>query len=111
MMILPALAVNSRADEIPHENYDLAKSSLDVVISLLRSSIAYSENALQRMYNESMDQVEQNLTVVRGLLTPAGLILDKIRNIAGSYENLSRLLPPFNSLSAQMDSFSSMEVS
>jgi len=111
MMVLPALAVNSRADEIPHENYDLAKSSLDVVISLLRSSIAYSENALQRMYNESMDQVEQNLTVVRGLLTPAGLILDKIRNIAGSYENLSRLLPPFNSLSAQMDSFSSMEVS
>ena len=111
MMVLPALAVNTRADEIPHENYDLAKSNLDVVISLLRSSIAYSENALQRMYNESMDQVEQNLTVVRGLLTPAERILDKIRNIAGSYENLSRLLPPFNSLSAQTDSFSSMEVS
>jgi hypothetical protein len=111
MMILPALAVNTRADEIPHENYDLVKSNLDVVISLLRSSIGYSENALQRMYNESMDQVEQNLTIVRGLLTPAELILDKIRNIAGSYENLSRLLPPFNSLSAQMDSFSSMEAS
>ena len=111
MMVLPALAVNSRADEIPHENYDLVKSNLDVVIALLRSSIAYSENALQRMYNESMDQVEQNLTIVRGLLTPAERILDKIRNIAGSYENLSRLLPPFNSLSAQMDSFSSMEVS
>jgi hypothetical protein len=111
MMVLPALAVNSRADEIPHENYDLVKSNLDVVISLLKSSIGYSENALQRMYNESMDQVEQNLTIVRGLLTPAELILDKIRNIAGSYENLSRLLPPFNSLSAQMDSFSSMEVS
>jgi hypothetical protein len=111
MMVLPALAVNSRADEIPHENYDLVQSNLDVVVSLLRSSIAYSENALQRMYNESMDQVEQNLTVVRGLLTPAQLILDKIRDIAGSYENLSRLLPPFTSLSAQMDSFSSMEVS
>jgi len=111
MMVLPALAVNSSADEIPHENYDLVKSNLDVVISLLRSSITYSENALQRMYNESMDQVEQNLTIVRGLLTPAGRILEQIRNIAGSYENLSRLLPPFNSLSAQMDSFSSMEVS
>jgi len=111
MMVLPALAVNSRADDIPHENYDLVQSNLDVVVSLLRSSIAYSENALQRMYNESMDQVEQNLTVVRGLLTPAQLILDKIRDIADSYENLSRLLPPFNSLSAQMDSFSSMEVS
>ena len=111
MMALPALAVNSRADEIPHENYDLVTSNLDVVISLLRSSIAYSENALQRMNNGSMDQVEQNLTVVRGLLTPAGLILDKIRDIAGSYESLSRLLPPFTSLSAQMDSFSSIEVS
>jgi hypothetical protein len=111
MMVLPALAVNSRADEIPHENYDFVKSNLDVVISLLRSSITYSENALQRMYNESMDQVEQNLTIVRGLLTPAERILDRIRNIAGSYENLSRLLPPFTSLSAQMDSFSSMEVS
>jgi hypothetical protein len=63
------------------------------------------------MYNESMDQVEQNLTIVRGLLTPAEQILVKIRDIAGSYENLSRLLPPFSSLLAQMDSFSSMEVS
>jgi len=111
MMILPAFVVNSSADEIPHENYDLAKSNLDVVISLLRTSIGYSENALQRMHNESMDQVEQNLTIVSGLLTPADRILNEIRNIAGSYENLSRLLPPFNSLSAQMDSFSSMEVS
>jgi hypothetical protein len=109
-MLMSALAVNSRADEIPHENYDLVKSNLDVVISLLRSSILYSENALERMYNESMDQAEQNLTIVRGLLTPAERILDKIRNVADSYENLSKLLPPFISLSAQMDSFSSMEV-
>jgi hypothetical protein len=105
------MSFNSKAEDIPHENYDLVESNLDVVIALLRTSIAYSENALGKMYNESMVQVEENLTVVRGLLTPAELILDKIRNIAGSYENLSRLLPPFNSLSAQMDSFSSMEVS
>ncbi len=111
LLLSPTTSLNSKAEDIPHENYDLVKSNLDVVISLLKSSITYSENALQRMYNESMDQVEQNLTIVRGLLMPAGLILDKIRNIADSYENLSRLLPPFSSLSAQMDSFSSMEVS
>jgi hypothetical protein len=104
------MSFNSKADDIPHENYDLVKSNLDVIIALLRTSIAYSENALGRMYNESMIQVEENLTVVRGLLTPAERILDRIRNIASSYENLSRLLPPFNSLSTQMDSFSSMEV-
>ncbi len=111
LLLFPTMSFNSRAEDIPHENYDLVKSNLDVVIALLKTSIAHSENALVRMYNESMVQVEENLTIVRGLLTPAELILDRIRNIAGSYENLSRLLPPFSSLSAQMDSFSSMEVS
>lgn len=111
LLLSPTMSLSSKAEDIPHENYDLVKSNLDVVIALLRTSITYSENALGRMYNESMIQVEENLTVVRGLLTPAELILDRIRNIASSYENLSRLLPPFNSLSAQMDSFSSMEVS
>ena len=110
LLLSPTMSFNSKADDIPHENYDLVKSNLDVIIALLRTSIAYSENALGRMYNESMIQVEENLTVVRGLLTPAERILDRIRNIASSYENLSRLLPPFNSLSTQMDSFSSMEV-
>jgi hypothetical protein len=111
LLLSPTMSFNSKAEDIPHENYDLVKSNLDVVIALLRTSIAYSENALGEMYNESMVHVEENLTVVRGLLTPARLILQRIEGIAGSYENLSRLLPPFNSLSAQMDSFSSMEVS
>jgi hypothetical protein len=110
LLLSPITSFNSMAEDIPHENYDLVKSNLDVVIALLRTSITYSENALGRMYNESMVQVEENLTVVRGLLTPAELILERIRDIAGSYENLSILLPPFNALSGQMDSFSSMEV-
>jgi hypothetical protein len=111
LLLSPTMSFNSRAEDIPHENYDLVKSNLDVVIALLRTSIAYSENALERMYNESMVQVKENLTVVSGLLTPAELILTRIRDIADSYDNLSRLLPPFSDLSAQMDSFSSMEVS
>ncbi|MBU1914980.1 MAG: DUF4129 domain-containing protein [Candidatus Thermoplasmatota archaeon] len=111
LLLSPTMSFNSKAEDIPHENYDLVKSNLDVIIALLRTSIAYSENALGKMYTESMVQVEENLTVVRGLLTPAERILERIRDIASSYENLSRLLPPFNDLSAQMDSFSSMEVS
>ena len=106
---MPIAAFGARGDDIPHENFDLVGSNLDFVISLLRSSISYSENALAAMYNENMSYAEQNLTVVREVLIPADRLLSNIRNIAGSYENLSLLLPPFADLSTQMDSFSSME--
>jgi len=98
-------------DDIPHENYDLVGTNLDFVISLLRSSISYSEYALMGMYNESMSDVDQNLTIVREVLIPAERLLSEIRYVAGSYEDLSTLLPPFADLSTQMDSFSSMEKS
>ena len=111
LMLSPTASLNARADDIPHENYTLVRSNLDVVLSLLRSTIRYSEFALMAMYNESMGNVDQNLTVVRGLLTPADRLLGDIRNVAESYANLSMLLPPFADLSAQMDSFSTMEVS
>ena len=103
-------SLNARA-EIPHENYDLVRANLDVVIGILNSTIAYSENALDSMYYERMDYVEQNLSIVRGLLGPAEQLLVKIKDVAASYENLSRLLPPFANLSSEEDSFSSMEVS
>ncbi|MDD1768671.1 MAG: hypothetical protein LUQ55_01655, partial [Methanomassiliicoccales archaeon] len=96
-------------DDIPHENYDLVGTNLDFVISLLRSSISYSEFALMAMYNESMPDADQNLTIVREVLIPAERLLSNIRDIAGSYENLSTLLPPFADLSVRMDSFAAME--
>lgn len=111
LLLLPSVAANARADEIPHENYDLVGSNLDVVISLLNSSIGYSELALDSMYDKAMDYVQQNLSIAGSILTPAGLILDKIKNVAGSYENLSRLLPPFESLWTQENSFANMETS
>jgi hypothetical protein len=110
-MVLPGIIIGARADDIPHENYDLVGSNLDFVISLLRSSIRYSEGALMDMYNQSMVDVESNLTVVRGVLIPAEQLMEKIKTIAESYGNLSYLLPSFASLSEQMDSFASMEVS
>lgn len=109
VLLLPSAISNATADEIPHENYDLVGSNLDVVISLLNSSIGFSEYALMAMYNESMEDVEQNLSIVRGILTPAEQLLGEIKNIATSYENLSKLLPPFANLSSQEDSFASME--
>jgi hypothetical protein len=110
-MVFPGVAIGARADDIPHENYDLVGSNLDFVISLLRSSIRYSEGALMDMYNQTMVDVESNLTVVRGVLIPAEQLMERIKSIAESYGNLSYLLPPFASLSEQMDSFASMEVS
>lgn len=95
--------------EIPHENYDLISSDLDVVIRLLNLSIRASEHAFMAMYNESMDEVDQQLNIVSGILEPAGKLLDRIVNLAESYRNLSGLLPPFVSLSEQELKFASME--
>jgi len=108
---MPMASLGALGDDIPHENYDLVGTNLDFVISLLRSSITYSEYALMGMYNESMSNVDQNLTIVREVLIPAERLLAEIRDVAGSYENLSMLLPPFADLSTQMDSFASMEKS
>lgn len=110
-MMLPGLAARADAGDIPHENYDLMESNLDVVIALLNSSVLYSEAALDSMYYEHMAAVEDNLTIVRGILSPADRLLGEIQNIAGSYENLSALLPPFASLSSEEDSFAEMESS
>ena len=108
-LLLPAgLSFNSSA-EIPHENYDLANPNLNFVIALLTSSVVYSEAALSSMHAENMGYVEENLSIVRGVLTPANQLLQELGSSSTSYENLSRLLPPFVGLSAEEDSFSSME--
>ena len=111
LLLTAAVSMTVRAEEIPHENYELVKSKLDVIIAMLQMSINYSEYALMSMYNESMVYVSQNLTVVTGLLSPAERLLSETQAIAGSYENLSRLIPPFWSLATGENSFASMESS
>lgn len=110
-MLLPGLSARAAADEIPHENYDLIQSNLDVVIALLNSSILYSEAALGSMYDEQMQSVDENLTIVTGILDPAEQLLGEIGDVAGSYENLSALLPPFTGLANGETSFADMESS
>jgi len=109
LLLMSAGPGTVRADEIPHENYELVGSNIDVIIAMLQTSIDYSEYALMAMYNESMADVTQNLTVVTGILSPAERLLSQIQNIAGSYENLSRLLPPFWNLATGENSFAAME--
>lgn len=108
-MLMSLAPAHASADEIPHENYELVESNLNVVIAILNSSIDYSELALMSMYNQSMDSVERNLSIVRGILDPAERLLSEIRDIASSYSSLSALLPPFAALSSQEDSFALME--
>lgn len=107
--LMPVPQTAAAADEIPHENFDLVGSDLGVVIMLLNSSIRYSERALMCMYNQSMTYAEQNLSAVRNILVPAQRLLDKIEDVASSYENLSALIPPFAELSGLMDDFADDE--
>ena len=109
VLLVPGLSVGANGDEIPHENYNLVGSNLDVVIALLNSSITYSEFALDSMYRQEMPEVRANLTVVTGVISPAEQILEKMKDVASSYDNLSFLVPPFAELSSQENSFSSME--
>ena len=114
LMLLATLASSFSVDakaEIPHENYELISSDIEVVIALLNSSIRASEMALIDMYNESMPDVEQHLNVVTGILEPAHKLLDKISGLAESYSNISSLLPPFVKFSDRERSFADMEYS
>jgi hypothetical protein len=108
ILILSGLSSAASA-EIPHENYDIANPDLGTVINLLNASIRASESALQRFYDPDVSGANQYLDMVNRVLAPAEQILSSIRNVAGSYQNLSFLLPPFTDLHSEMNSFSSME--
>ncbi len=97
------------AEEIPHENYDIASPDLTTVINLLNTSIRASEESLKEFYNETMDEADVHLAMVDSILVPAQQVLSKIEYVASSYSNLSTLLPPFSNLRSEMRSFSSLE--
>ncbi len=109
-LLMPMSSGAARADEIPHENYDLMGDDIEAVIAMLNSSIRYSERALMCMYNQTMVLAEQNLSVVRNILVPAERLLSDIEDVAGSYEDLKTLIPPFADLSALTDEFARDEV-
>ena len=110
VMILTAVPIGVSA-ELPHENFELVGSDLDMVVALLNSSIRASEEALRQFYDEDVPEANQYLSLASGILTPANQILTKIEDLAGSYENLSSLLPPFVLLQGQLGEWSTQETS
>src|SRR4030065_169864 len=109
-IVLTAIPISVSA-ELPHENFELVGSDLEMVIALLNSSIRASENALRQFYEEDVPEANQHLSMASGILTPANQILTEIEDLAESYENLSALLPPFLQLQGQMGEWSSKEES
>jgi len=95
--------------EIPHENFELVGSELDLLIDILSTSINASEMALVALYHEHLAWAYENLSFMRDLLSPAEQLLEDIEDVAGSYANLSMLLPPFTVLSYRENSFLQME--
>jgi len=110
LLLTSSFAGGARA-EIPHENYDLVSSDMDMVVNLLNASIRASESALTLFYDQDVPGAEQYISMVGGVLIPANQLLAKIENIAGSYEDLSALLPPFVDLHEGMGEFASLETS
>ena len=108
ILVLSGLSQTACA-EIPHENYDLASLDLGTVINLLNSSIRASEGGLWRFYYQDVGGADQYLNIVDHVLGPADQILSSIRSVAGSYQNLTEILPPFTGLYSEMSRFSSME--
>ena len=110
IIFLTTIPIGASA-ELPHENFELVGSDLEMVIALLNSSIRASENALIQFYEEDVPEANEYMSMAGAILTPASQILSEIQDLAGSYENLSSLLPPFLQLHGQMGEWSSQEES
>ncbi len=109
LVVLSAIPIGAKA-EIPHENYDLASSDLDTVIALLNSSIRSFEGSLRALNEEDTATAGEYIDRVSTVLRPVEGVLEDIQDVAGSYEDLNGLLPPFTSLYDSTDSFLVMEV-
>lgn len=86
--------------EIPHENYDLVGSNLDMVVQLLKQGINATELALGQCINERPADGLVYLTLLDDILVPVGVLITQIQHIATSYIYIRYLTPPFDNLSA-----------
>lgn len=87
------------AAEIPHENFDLVGSDLDMLIGLLKQGINATELALVSCLLDKPELGTQNLTLLDDILMPVRELIFEIRDVASSYYSLTYLLPPFENLS------------
>jgi len=108
LLLLAGLPMRAAA-EIPHENFELANSDMTMTVAMFNSSVRASEAALTLFYEQKVNDSNQYLDMIGKVLVPAGQLVGEIKNVAGSYENLSELLPPFEDLYSCERSFSGLE--
>ncbi|UCE80396.1 MAG: hypothetical protein JSV94_04330 [Methanobacteriota archaeon] len=104
----PLLSTSSTA-EIPHENYDLVGSDIDLVIAMLNTSIRASEESLRALYEQDVEAAQTQINAAASLVDPAAAIIDEIEDVAASHDHLSLLIPPFSVLNDEMQYFLELE--
>ncbi len=111
--LVMAIAVSSASigsmAEIPHENYDLVGSDIDIVIAMLNASIRASEDALRSFYDQELEAAQESIDAANGVVAPAAALLEEIEDVASSHEQLTVLIPPFSSLHDEMQTFLELE--
>jgi hypothetical protein len=86
--------------EIPHENFDIIGTDVDMVVQLLKQGINATELALISCLDDRPYNGSRNLTLLDSILVPTSELISEIKGIATSYYTLDYLLPPFKNLSA-----------
>lgn len=98
-LVLVLSAPQFAAAEIPHENFDLVSSSLNVVLQLLNQSINATELACVSCLDQRPYDGDRNLSLVDTVLVPVGELIVQIQEMGGIETNLTYLVPPFENLS------------
>jgi hypothetical protein len=100
IVLVFVIAASSYASaEIPHENFNLVSSSIDVIVQMLNQTINATELALVSCIDQNPYDGERYLQLVDTILEPVGMLIIKIQEIGGIETNLTYLTPPFENLS------------
>ena len=91
--------------EIPHENFNLVSSSIDVIVQMLNQTINATELALVSCIDQNPYDGERYLQLVDTILEPVGMLILRIKETGGIETNLTYLTPPFENLSEGGHSF------
>jgi hypothetical protein len=91
--------------EIPHENFNLVSSSIDVIVQMLNQTINATELALVSCLDQNPYDGERYLQLVDTILEPVGMLILMIKETGGIETNLTYLTPPFENLSEGGHSF------
>ena len=84
--------------EIPHENFDLVSTDMNLVVQLLNQGLNATEMALVSCIDGRPANASQNLTLLDTILEPVAELISEIENLATSYYSLRYLTPPFEKL-------------